>query len=189
MAVQDSTDAALVARVAQRDDQAFAELFDRHASKVLGVLVPLLRRRELAEEILQEAFLQAWSQAERYRPERATVAGWLLMLARYRALDHLRASRARGQREERVAAEPTAPAVSPPVGTGNLERSERRRLVLHALTQLGEDQRRCVELAFFEGLSHSQIAERLGQPLGTVKSRLLAGMKKLRRSLSPVYQP
>jgi RNA polymerase sigma-70 factor (ECF subfamily) len=189
MAVQDSTDTALVARVVERDDRAFAELFDRHASMVLGVLVPLLRRRELAEEILQETFLQAWAQAARYRPERATVAGWLVMQARSRALDHLRSSQARSRREERVADEPAGARVEPPVGTRDLEHAERQRLVLRALTELAEDQRRCVELAFYEGLSHSQIAERLEQPLGTVKSRLLAGMKKLRQALSADYLP
>jgi RNA polymerase sigma-70 factor (ECF subfamily) len=187
MAVHDSTDAALVARVVERDDAAFGQLFDRHAAMVLGVLVPLLRRRELAEEILQETFLQAWSQAGRYRPERATVAGWLVMLARSRALDYLRSSQARGRREERLAAEGGAGTVEQPVGTAYLEHAERQRFVLRALTELGEDQRRCVELAFFEGLSHSQIAERLGQPLGTIKSRLLAGLRKLRQALSPVY--
>lgn len=186
MPVTDSNEAELVSRVAGGDSEAFATLFDRHSSTVLGMLIQLLRRRELAEEILQETFLQAWSQAGRYRADRATPCGWLLMLARSRALDHLRSSRARSRREEGFEADTTA-STEAPVGTDNLEARERQRYVLTAMAALSEDQRRCVELSFFEGLSHGEIAAHLEQPLGTVKSRILLGMRKLRLALEPVY--
>lgn len=187
MPITDSNKADLIHRVAGGDAEAFAALFDLHASTVLGMLIQLLRRRELAEEILQETFLQAWSQAARYRADRATPCGWLLMLARSRALDHLRSNRARSRREEGFEADPSALRIEAPVGTDDLEARERQRFVLNALAGLSKEQRRCVELSFFEGLSHSQIASRLEEPLGTVKSRILLGMRKLRSTLEPVY--
>lgn len=183
----DSSEAQLLSRIAGGDQEAFAALFDRHSSTVLGMLIQLLRRRELAEEILQETFLQAWSQAARYRADRATPCGWLLMLARSRALDHLRSSSARARREEGYETDPATSRVEAPVGTDNLEARQRQQFVLQALAGLSEEQRRCVELSFFEGLSHSQIAQRLGAPLGTVKSRILLGMRKLRATLRPVH--
>lgn len=187
MSPTDSSEAELLRRVADGDSEAFAVIFDRHSATILGMLIQLLRRRELAEELLQETFLQAWSQADRYRADRATVCGWLLMLARSRALDHLRSSQARAKREEAVGTDPAVVRVVTPVGTGNLEARERQHLVLHALAGLSEDQRRCVELSFFKGLSHGQIAAELAEPLGTVKSRILHGMRKLRTALEPGY--
>ncbi len=177
-------DTQLLGRCAAGDRQAFARFFERHAAVVLGVLVRMLGRREEAEEILQEAFLQAWEQAGRYRPERATPRGWLLMLARSRAIDRLRAARARGRREETVWREGGG-EVAQPVGSRELEADERRRQLEGALGELPAEQRRCLELAYWEGLSHRQIAERLEQPLGTVKSRVLMGMNKLRQALAP----
>ncbi len=178
-------DRELLARIAGGDRQAFTELFDAHAAAILGVLTLLAGRREEAEELLQETFLQAWGEAGRYRAERATPRGWLLMMARSRAIDRLRASGARGRREETVGRELTGPGTVAPVGTANLEADERGRQVRGALDQLPPEQRQAIELAFYEGLSHREVAERLGQPLGTVKSRILLGMGKLRQALSP----
>ena len=145
----------------------------------------MLGRRDEAEEILQEAFLQAWNQAERYRPDRAAPRGWLLMLARSRALDRLRSREARGRREESAAREEDSQGATAPVGTHNLEKEELRLQVASALSSLPAAQRECIELAFYDGLSHSQIADRLDQPLGTVKSRILLGMNKLRQVMAP----
>ncbi len=187
MPVTDSNEADLVSRVAGGDAEAFATLFDSYSSTVLGMLIQLLRRRELAEEILQETFFQAWSQAARYRPDRATPCGWLLMLARSRALDHLRSSLARSKREEDFETDPSVARSEAPVGTDDLEARQRQSFVLQALAGLSEEQRRCVELSFFEGLSHSQIASHLEEPLGTVKSRILLGMRKLRTALESAH--
>jgi len=187
MPATDTNEAALVARISDGDSDAFATLFDLHSSTILGMLIQLLRRRELAEEILQETFLQAWSQAANYRADRATPCGWLLMLARSRALDHLRSSQARSRREEGFETDPSTNRSEAAVGTDDLEARERQSFVLQALSGLSEEQRRCVELSFFEGLSHSQIASQLEEPLGTVKSRILLGMRKLRSVLEPVY--
>ena len=175
-------DLILLGRIARRDSDAFAELFDRHSPIVLGVLIRMLGNRAESEEILQEAFLQAWNQAERYDARRASPRGWLIMLARSRALDRLRSDRARTQREEKVSG-PEA-MTSQPVGTRGIEAEERRRQIAAALELLPEEQRQCIELAFFDGLSHSQVATRLEQPLGTVKSRILLGMNKLRAAIA-----
>ena len=184
-----ATDQDLMRRVAAGDAGAFRELFDQHASKVLGMLIQLLRRRELAEELLQEVFLHAWSRAGDYRPQRATPAGWLLMLARSRALDRLRAEGARRRREEASGTDPTRPAAVAAVGTEQLEVEERRRAVVSALGELPDDQRRCLELAFYQGLSQSRIAERLDLPLGTVKSRIRIAMNKVRVAVEPSHRP
>ncbi len=180
MASTDPQDVYLLGRVAVGDQTAFASFFDRHSPVVLGVLTRMLRGRSEAEEVMQEAFLQVWKQADRYRPERATPRGWLLMMARSRALDRIRSSQSRVRREEEAAKDVEISPQSSPVGAEALEIEERRQRVRDALRGLPAEQRQCVELAFFEGLSHSQIAAQLDTPLGTVKSRILLGMNKLR---------
>ena len=132
--------------------------------------------------MLQEVFLQVWMQADRYEESRSSPRGWILMLARSRALDRLRRRVSRQRREEEVAGEEGV-AVRP-VGTERLEAAERKTRISSALGLLSPEQRHCIELAFFEGLTHTQIAERLKAPLGTVKSRILLGMNKLREALS-----
>lgn len=174
---------ALIRRIASGDGEALTRLFDLHSSVALGLLVRILGDRAEAEEVLQEAFLQVWTQADRYDEARSTPRGWLLMLARSRALDRLRRREARRRREEESAEEEARFAVEPE-GTGRLEAAERQSRVSSALGALSPEQRHCIELAFFEGLTHTQIAERLKAPLGTVKSRILLGMSKLRQALS-----
>ena len=179
---EQAEDLHLLGRVAAGDRDAFARLFDRHASVALGLLTRLLGERGSAEEVLQETFLQVWQQARRYQPRLARPRAWILMMARSRALDRLRAQGARERREAAVARwDSTA---SPPVATANLESEERRRAVAAALETLPAEQRQAIELAFFGGLTHTEIAARLAAPLGTVKSRILLGMNKLRQSLA-----
>lgn len=183
MVERDTEDSALMGRVASRDGLAFARLFDLHAPVTLGLLTRILGVRAEAEEILQEVFLQVWMQADRYEAGRATPRGWILMLARSRALDRLRRRESSRRRDEAAGVE--AGDTVAPTGTGRLETDERQRQVSSALGTLSPDQRRCIELAFYEGLTHTQIAERLKAPLGTVKSRILLGMNKLRQVLRP----
>jgi RNA polymerase sigma-70 factor, ECF subfamily len=177
-----SLETDLMRRIAAGDGGALTTVFDLHSPLTLGLLVRILGRRSEAEEVLQEVFLQVWTQADRYDPQRATPRGWILMLARSRALDRLRHRDAAGRREDLAAAEEARS--EGPVGTTRLEASERRSQVSSALGLLTPEQRHCIELAFFEGLTHTQIAERLQAPLGTVKSRILSGMGKLRQALS-----
>ena len=162
------------------DQEAFARLFDRHSPVVLGLLVRILGSRAEAEEVLQEVFLQVWRQAGRYEPGRSTPRGWILVLARSRALDVVRSREAR-RRRETESSDPTTHAV--PLGTARIEAGEDEERVQSALGLLPAEQRRCIELAFFEGLTQSQIARRLEAPLGTVKSRIHLGMHKLREAL------
>jgi RNA polymerase sigma-70 factor (ECF subfamily) len=164
-------------RVAEGDGAAFAELFDGAAPIVLGFLVRLLRHRGLAEEVLQETFLQAWLQAGSYRRELGTPRGWLLLIARSRALDCLRREKSRHRREETVSQK--EPRRLEPVGTGRLEELERQAQIRDGIARLPEAQQVCLALAFDEDLSHSEIARRLSVPLGTVKSRVRLGMRKL----------
>jgi RNA polymerase sigma-70 factor, ECF subfamily len=182
---EESDDMALVGRIARGDSAAFAAFYDRHASQVLGLLFKMLRRRAEAEEMLQEVFLQVWREAERYRAGGSTPRGWVFMLARSRAIDRLRSSSARRRREEATAAPAGSgvPSAVAPAGPERLEERERRRRVADALAELPPEQRTAIEHAFFGGLSHREVADRLGEPLGTVKSRILLGMRKLRRSL------
>lgn len=180
-------DIQIMGRVASGDREAFSVLFERHAPLVLGVLTRMLRRRDEAEEVLQEAFLQAWDRADTYNPQRATPRGWLLLISRSRAIDRIRSRTSRSRREEAVSTEDAWKTEVEPVGTAGLEASERAETLRGALGVLPDEQRRCIELAFFQGLSHSQIAAALDQPLGTVKSRILLGMRKLREQLAPAF--
>lgn len=178
------SDLDLLARIAAGSADALSAFYDRHAPQVLGLLCRMMNDRNDAEDVLQETFLQVWRDARRYDPGRASPRGWLLLLARSRALDRHRrkASRRRREREEaRHAGERTAA----PIGTRRLEHGESLRRIGSALDRLPHEQRRVLELAFFEGLSQTEIAAHLGAPLGTVKSRALLGMRKLREMLVP----
>lgn len=184
MDADEARDLHLMGRIASGDRQAFGELYDRHAAVLLGLLVRMLRRREVAEEVLQEAFVKAWRQAGRFRPERGVPRAWLVTIARSAALDRIRSTRARARREEEWSrAERGKPQAA--VGTRRLEADRKRSSMAAALQRLPGEQRRCIELAFFDGLTHRQVAAHLEEPLGTVKSRILLGMKKLRLGLRP----
>jgi RNA polymerase sigma-70 factor (ECF subfamily) len=182
----ESDDLALVRRVAHGDGAAFAALYDRYAPQAFGLLRRMLRRHAEAEELLQEAFLQVWRDADRYQPHGASPRGWILMIARSRAIDRLRSSAARERREAAVVEnDPPSPAGVGPSGPERVEERERRTRVAAALASLPPEQREAIECAFFEGLTHREAAARLGAPLGTVKSRILLGMRKLREALEP----
>jgi len=181
-ALRASDELALVRRMADGDADALTEIYDRFAPILLAVARRILGASGDAEEILQESFLQAWNQAERYDPGRSSVSTWLVLIARSRALDRLRSRAARDRAAQAAAAEPEAPDTSSRHEEHVLH-GERRERVRRALAELPEEQRQVLELAFYEGLSQTEIALRTAAPLGTVKTRALLGMKKLRQAL------
>lgn len=177
-----SDDLALVKRIVDRRQEALAELYDRYAPLLLAVARRILGSPADAEEVLQESFLQAWNQAERYDSGRSSVSTWLVLIARSRALDRLRQRQSRERTAAAAEAEPVAPHTSAAFEE-NVLTQERRRRVQKAMATLPVDQKEVLELAFFGGLSQTEIADRTRTPLGTVKTRALLAMKKLRRDL------
>src|SRR3954447_15321325 len=174
------SDEAVVALVARSDEDALAELYDRYGRVAYALARRVLRDDALAEDAVQEAFLAAWRTASRFVPERGTARTWLLTLVHRRAVDLVR-------REERRRADPIETAGEPAGATGAdddaLLRLERER-VQAALAQLPDREREAIELAYYGGFTQSELAERLGQPLGTIKSRMFTGLARLRELLA-----
>ena len=176
--------AELVARIARGDVQAFERFYDRYASLALGLIRRVLGEREAAQDVLQEVFLQVWKEAGAYDAGRGSVEAWLVMRAKTRAIDKLRARR----RIPQVGAAPLGEAIAvdtAPAGDDIAAAVESRGAVEGLLARLPEAQRRVIELAFFGGLTQVEIAARLGEPLGTVKTRCRLALERLRAMLAP----
>jgi RNA polymerase sigma-70 factor (ECF subfamily) len=174
-------DEALPALVARGDEQALAALYDRFGRVAYGVAFRILRDGALAEDAVQDAFLAAWRTAAGFDPELGKASTWLLTLVHRRAVDVVR-------REERRRADvlDDEPAASVEATDETAEVREQRRAVQAALAQLPPDQRQALELAYYGGLSQSELAERLGVPIGTIKSRMFAALARLRDLLGEV---
>lgn len=172
----------LVQAVAGGDTEAFEALYMRHSALLFSLARRILHTPEEAAEVVQEVFLAAWRNARRYDPTRASVLTWLVVMTRSRAIDRLRSRAIRERVDHRLADQDDS--WRPESASGGLLDSERRRRVRNALSQLPLSQRQVVELAYFEGLTQSEIAGRLGTPLGTVKTRTLLAFRKLRRDLA-----
>ena len=173
------SDEALVSLVARSDERALAELYDRHGRIAYGLAQRVLRDPALAEDAVQEAFLAVWRSASRFVPERSRARTWIITLTHRRAVDLVR-------REQRRRTEPLEPAdaVSEAgVDDDALANLERER-VRTALRRLPDSQREALELAYFGGFTQSELAERLGEPLGTIKSRMFSGLASLREFLA-----
>ena len=166
------------------DQGAAAGLYDRHSRALYSLILRILGDEAEAEDVLQEVFVQAFRQAGRYDAARGAVAAWLLMMARSRAIDRLRTRRTRVEgRTGEVQVLDDLPDAQPDA-TSVMLHEEQTRLVRQALAELPLLQRVAIELAYYEGLSHTEIAERLEQPLGTVKTRIRLGLLKLRDELA-----
>jgi RNA polymerase sigma-70 factor, ECF subfamily len=177
-----AADHAAVERMARGDERALAELYDRYARPVYSLALRILQDCGDAEDVVQEVFAQAWGQASRYDVQRGTVAAWLLTRARSRALDRLRARRAR---PDLAGTSLHAVEIVDSAGAADLQlvSAEQVARVREALAELPVSQRAALELAYYDGLSHAEIATRLDQPLGTIKTRIRLAMIKLRESL------
>ena len=165
----------ILRRLAAGDRHALGELYDRYAGLVNGLALRILRDSTEAEDVVQDVFVQVWRQAERFDPQKGSPEAWLCTIARTRAIDRLRR---RVARRESVTEDVPADVVFP--------RREEGIAVRRALQDLPREQRYALELAYYEGLTQSEIARRLGQPLGTIKTRIRTAMLRLRDALAPL---
>jgi RNA polymerase sigma-70 factor (ECF subfamily) len=176
------SDEAIVQRIAEGDRRAMAELYDRYVHAVFSLACRIVTLPADAEDVVQEVFTQAWRQAARYDAARASAAGWLLNITRTRAIDRVRANRTRQRvsgTDERIESAPAAEDDQ----EHRAILGERAARVRAALASLGQAQREAIDLAYFAGLSHGEIAARLEEPLGTIKTRIRSGLLKLREAL------
>jgi RNA polymerase sigma-70 factor (ECF subfamily) len=172
--------AGLVEQMAQGRQDALARLYDETSSVLNGLLLRILERPEDAEEVLLDVYMKAWKYAARYSEKRGSVQAWLMIMARNAAIDRIRQKRAQPKTlafEPEATPEPESTEASPEEQTAE---RERRRKVQIVLRELPPEQREVVELAFFSGLTHAELAEHLREPLGTIKSRIRMGLIRLR---------
>ncbi len=184
----DPTDLNLLQRIAARDTGALAELYDRHSRLLFGLLLRIVRDRGEAEDVLQEAFVRVWSQAGKYDARMGRPLPWMVRVARNCAIDRLRVRKVRAAVDA-----PSGPAIvefAAATGIQNPEEAvidaERRGVVTGALSGLPPEQRQLIEAAFFEGYTHSELAQRFELPLGTVKTRIRAGLIAMRQQMEHV---
>jgi RNA polymerase sigma-70 factor (ECF subfamily) len=173
-----ASDIELMSRILQRDQGALAELYQRYGAHVYGLALRVLQKRELAEEITQDTFLNVWRQPEAWNPALGRLSSWLLTVARYKAIDRVR----REQRRPDTQADPLDDDHLRPDASlaPDATAMEDGRLIRSLVAQLPVEQAQIIELAFFQGMTHSAVAELLDLPLGTVKTRVRLGLQKLR---------
>jgi RNA polymerase sigma-70 factor, ECF subfamily len=179
--------AALIKRVAGGDEYALSSLYDRSSRLIFGLLMRILGDAALAEEVLLDVYMQVWRQAGKYDPARGRTLAWLVTMARSRAIDRLRSTRQEEMRKDSLEAADYSGQLATAFQDPTIA-PEMQRIVRAALDTLPPEQREVIELAYYLGLSHSEIATRLGQPLGTVKTRTRLGMMKLREQLKDSYR-
>jgi RNA polymerase sigma-70 factor, ECF subfamily len=177
------TDAALMERILQRDAGALEVLYNRYGRPVYSLVLRISQHPSSAEEIVQDVFLQLWCSADRFQTSRGPLEPWLFTIARNRALDFLRLKREKQRLREDSDSDAFPSAVLHPDPEGDLDQSRRAEKVRALVSSLPEAQRRAIELAFFEGMSHSEIAATMGEALGTVKSWIRGGLLRLREML------
>jgi RNA polymerase sigma-70 factor (ECF subfamily) len=169
-------EAALIERIRSGDEMAMADMYDRYSGIVYGVALRVLGDTAAAEDVLQEVFLQLWRRPQVFDADRGKLPAWLAVIARNRAIDRLR----RRPREENIEELPMSTAV-------NLENETDRKLAMEkvrgALSHLPQEQRRALEMAFFDGMTHTEIATKTGEPLGTIKTRIRTGLLAVRKAV------
>ena len=171
----------LIQKVANQDRDAFSQLYDRFSSLVFALAMRMLRVRSDAEDLLQEVFVQIWRQAQSYSVQRGSPEAWIVNIARSRAIDKIRSIR-RMEKSFVLTDDPARAESSENVESSAAE-SEARMAMNSALANLPETQRKVLELAYFDGLTQTEIANRLAEPLGTIKTRMRSGIQRLRDML------
>ncbi len=174
---QSLTDATVIARICSGDEGAMAVLYDRYARIVYSVALRVLAETSAAEDVLQEVFLQLWRNPQAFDASRGSLMAWLAVIARHRAIDHLRRQHPHEEATETVV------ALSPSMETES-ERRQTVQKVQSIMAGMPSEQRSALEMAFFDGLTHTEIAGKTGQPLGTVKTRIRAGLLTLRKAFA-----
>jgi RNA polymerase sigma-70 factor (ECF subfamily) len=177
-------DTCLVTRMQRRDPNALAELYDRYGRVTFSLIVRVVRDAGIAEDLVQETFLRVWNRVHGFDAQKGSVGPWLLAVARHRAIDYLRSVAGR-ERNALEFEETEHPALYCDMEKDILSSLQARR-IRSALEKLSPNQRQVIELAYFEGLSQSEMAERMGQPLGTVKTWVRSALKNLRDELGAV---
>jgi len=177
---------SLIARIASGSEDALADMYDQTNRLVFSLALRILYDRGAAEEVTMDVFMQVWKQASNYSASRGTPLAWLMTMTRTRSIDKLRSmGRSRFEIEELDENESTAGSSESPEESALV--GERRAIVRAALAELSDEQRVLIEAAYFEGLTHTEIAERFRLPLGTVKTRVRSGMINLRRRFGSVF--
>jgi RNA polymerase sigma-70 factor, ECF subfamily len=183
MAVRSDDDSDLVRRLKERDQDAMAKLYDRHARVAYGLILRIVRNGAVAEDLLQETFLRVWNRVHAFDPQRGLFGPWILAIARNRAIDYLRSVDGRAMQSPFELEKMEEPALF-----ADFERDilnmDRAALLRDALGKLTQNQRIVIELAYYEGLSQTEMAERMKQPLGTVKTWVRSALKTLREHLA-----
>jgi RNA polymerase sigma-70 factor (ECF subfamily) len=187
--ISNPADLELMQRMRSGDEDAFAIFYDRFAPGLFSMIHEILHDQKEAEDVLQESFVQMWKRTATYDASRSSLFTWAVMISRHKAIDRLRARQRQSRLKEEVAAETSVADSAPPTDEGDyavLWNDERKRLQA-ALAKLGDSQREAIDLAFFGGLTQTQISQRLGAPLGTVKARIRRGLLALRESLGEAF--
>jgi RNA polymerase sigma-70 factor (ECF subfamily) len=181
-------DAALVRQIRAGDERAFAIFYDRFAPGLFSMIYAILHDQKESEDVLQEAFVQMWKRSATYDATRSSLFTWAVMISRHKAIDRVRSRQRRSRLAEAVAGESDEHPTSAPAERADnaLERSDERERVRAAMSELGDAQGEAVALAFFTGLTQTEIAKKLGAPLGTVKARIRRGLLTLREVLEGV---
>ncbi len=179
----DYSDDLLLQSVVQKEAGAFEKLYDRHASNVYNILVRIVRDERVAEELLQETFWQVWQKADQYKTKGAGSA-WLHQIARHKALDQLRRQKTRSTiAADNIEAYEWATGLQQTSVEHEIEQGWTREMIQNALERIPTEQRLCLEMAYFEGMSQQEIADQMQAPLGTIKTRIRIGMEKIERLL------
>lgn len=176
-------DSRLLQGLRAHDGDALEKLYDQYSQILFAVILRILRDERESEDVLQEVFLQAWKQADRYSEKRGSVKAWLVMMARSRAVDRVRSIESGKRIQAAVAEEEPLLGREEPRPGQSADREERQRLVRASLEGLSREQREVLELAFYQDMSHSEISEQLKRPLGTVKTQMRSALLALRQGL------